>query len=119
MTFFRACSEAPELVIIELGDEQLRDSTGMHGRRVSEAGDACLGERHDDAAGVGTGSVSADEAHRPAGRRGGSCPIRDERSVRQLCDAQFTVGLRELSEDVESQRGAGPSLAPGPCRVGA
>ena len=35
------------------------------------------------------------------GDAAGHARCRDERSVRQLCDAQFTVGLRELSEDVD------------------
>src|SRR5438093_1677556 len=98
--------EEGELLIIELGDEQLRDPADMDGRRLGEAGDAGLGERHHDTAGVGTRSVSADEAFidQPGDATGYARP-RDERPFRQLCNAQLTLGPRQLSEDVEVGKG--------------
>ncbi len=98
--------EEGELLIIELGEEQLGDPAGVDGRRLSEAGDACLGERHDDTAGVGTCSVSADEAciNQPGDATGHARP-RDERPVRQFRHAQLTVGLRQLREHVEVGQG--------------
>jgi hypothetical protein len=41
-------------LLVELGDGQLRDPAGVNGRRLSEAADAGLGERHHDTTGVGT-----------------------------------------------------------------
>ena len=55
--------EEGELLIIELGDEQLRDPADVDGRRFGEAGDAGLRERHHHTTGVGTRFVSADEAY--------------------------------------------------------
>jgi hypothetical protein len=98
--------EERELLIIELGHEQLRDPAGMDGRRLSEAGDPRLGERHYYTAGVGTRSVSADEAFidQPGDATAHARP-RDERPVRKLCNSQITVGVRQLSEDVEVGQG--------------
>src|SRR5437879_5298033 len=44
--------EEGELLIIELADEQLRDPADMDGRRLSQAGDARLGEGNDHATAV-------------------------------------------------------------------
>src|SRR6266705_4728315 len=54
--------EEGELLIIELGDEQLRDPAGVDRRGFGEAGNARLGEGNDHATAVGTRFVSTDEA---------------------------------------------------------
>ena len=98
--------EEGELLIIELGDEQLRDPAGVDGRRLTEAGDARLGERHHDTTGIGTRSVSANEAFiDQPGDATGHARTRDERPVRQFGHAQLTVGRRQLSEHVEVGQG--------------
>src|SRR4051794_34112195 len=104
--FVQRALEMRELPIVELSNEQLRDPAGMDGRRLTETGHARLGERHYDAAGVGACCVPADEAfiHQPGDAAGHARP-RDERPIRQLCDAQLTVGLRQLSEHVEVGQG--------------
>jgi hypothetical protein len=98
--------EESELLIVELGNEQLRDPASMDGRRLTETGDASLGERHHDAAGVGSRSVSTDEAFadQPCDPTA-HARTRDERPVRKLCHAQLAVGYRQLSEDVEVSEG--------------
>ena len=98
--------EERELLIIKLRNEQLRDPTGMDGRRLTETGEARVGEGHYDAAGVGTCLFSADEAFidQPGDTTGHARP-RDEHPVRQLCHAQLTVGPRQLSEDIEVGQG--------------
>ena len=72
-------------MIIELCDEQFGDPAGVDGRRLTEAGDACVGERHLDTTGVGTRSLSAQEAFigQPGDATRHTRP-RDERAVRQL-----------------------------------
>ena len=74
----------------------------MDGRRLTEAGDASVGERHHDTTRVGTRSVPANETFidQPCDATGHARP-RDERPVRQLRHAQLTMGLRQLSEHVE------------------
>src|SRR3954470_18590172 len=104
--FVQSALEELELPIVELGNEQLRDPAGMDGRRLTETGHARLGERHYDAAGVGARSVPADEAFidQPGDATAHARP-RDECPVRQLCNAQLTVGVRQLSEHVEVGQG--------------
>jgi hypothetical protein len=75
--------EEGELLIIELGDEQLRDPADMDGRRLTEPGDARLGERHHHTTGVGIRSVSADVAFiDEPGHATGHARPRDVRPVR-------------------------------------
>src|SRR6059058_4000740 len=77
--------EDGELLIVELRDEQVGDPASVDGRRLTEAGDARVGERDHDTTRVGTRSVSADETFidEPGDATRHARP-RDERPVRQL-----------------------------------
>src|SRR2546423_1392341 len=58
--FVESALEKRELLVIEPGNEQLRDPAGMDGRRLTETGHARRCECDHDTAGVATRSVPAD-----------------------------------------------------------
>src|SRR5688572_13912680 len=51
-----------QLLIVELRDEQLRDTTRVDRRGLGQAGYARIGQRDHDATGVAVGAGSTDEA---------------------------------------------------------
>jgi hypothetical protein len=59
--FVQSALESGEFLIIELRDEQLRDTAHVNRSGVSQAGHAGVGERDHDATPVGAGGASINE----------------------------------------------------------